>query len=1058
MTSNQEQLDKNIKENWLAGIGVRKPYTVFVCIMAIIILGVFAFTKMSVDLFPSMNLPYAVVVISPNTSYVTTELQDLATTYTGTDEFKQKLVEKIVTNAGEYYTDTNQYNLDQYEFGTILQTKYAEDDAENQVALMAAMQSAATKEENPNLIAKYYLEVMGDSEESKAKLQALSAEILWVEVLPSAETLEKLTNDATQAVSSVTGVKSTNSTTMLSVGVVMLTLEYNSDATVDLTELNMAFENLGLDSVEDYGLKYSKQILKIDPSLLPVMYVTVSYEGKDQAWFESNVLDKISTTVGVGTVTSNIESTIEGQDHDQAWQNSSDGLVETYSIQIQKTSNAVTTEVCANVIVTLDKIKAENAGFTYDVTSSQGEYINETVGSVGENLVVGGLLALLILFLFLRSLKMTLAIGISIPLALVGTFVIMYFMGINLNIISMSGLALAVGMLVDNSVVVLENIYRLRSKGFPLKDACIKGASQIMLAMLASSLTTICVFFPMFFLEGLVMEMFTDLVWVVILSLLCSFVVAVMFLPSIVSTFKINPKTPKSMDVAEDSKLTFWQKVRLGWRKFTTGANNVFDKVLRFAINKKWLTVFLAVVLFAGSACLLLINGFILIPSTDEGSLTVSATLNSAGQNISASNKKEILAQPLYEKVVEVLGSDLEKCVVEYDSGSNVLSNGAQMSVEIKLKDKRSITTGEASEKLFKAFQSYDKKYYDDIDVSASSMASSLVSSDVAVTLTVDADDYSTAFDTLGKFGTAMEAKFADQIEELNIRSVVYESYEAGVQQIVKNNGKYAATITIKANASADTNKIQSLMNQYLDELMHSDQFKDSGVSVLGNGMQDQLDDSYSSMGVALIVGFLLIYLVMVAIFQSFLMPFIILICVPLGFTGAFLLLAMCGMPLSIPALIGLLILMGVVINNGILAVDYTNQARRDGLSVKEALVSAMHTRMRPIFMTALTTILAMVPMAFGWSLFNPGGSSAIMQPLAVVSIGGLLFGTVTTLIVVPAFYAIFCRDKKVKNETTDQVALSEITEPTQKAEVKEAVAPVAKTKVKATKSARTVK
>ncbi|MBO4726160.1 MAG: efflux RND transporter permease subunit, partial [Clostridia bacterium] len=634
-------------------------------------------------------------------------------------------------------------------------------------------------------------------------------------------------------------------------------------------------------------------------------------------------------------------------------------------------------------------------------------------GSVGENLIIGGLLALLILFLFLRSFKMTLAIGISIPLALVGTFVAMYFMGINLNIVSMSGLALAVGMLVDNSVVVLENIYRLRSKGFQLKDACIKGASQIMLAMLASSLTTICVFFPMFFLEGLIMQMFTDLIWVVILSLLCSFVVAVMFLPSIVSTFKINPKTPKAV-VAAEGKVSFWQKVRSGWGKFTGGANHVFDKVLRFAINKKWLTVILAVVLFAGSACMLLINGFILIPSTDEGSLTVSATLNSVGQSVSAADKKEVLAQPLYEKVVDVLGNDLEKCVVEYDTGSSILSNGIQMAVEIKLKDQRSLTTDQASEKLFKAFQGFDRKYYDDIDVTTSSMASSLVSSDVSVTLSVDADNYTDAFSTLGQFGNALNTKFASQIEELNIRTLVYDDYMDGVKQIIKSNGKYASVIKIKANASADTNKIQTLLNQYLDELMHSDQFKDTGIVVLDNGMQEQMDQSYSSMGMALFVGFLLIYLVMVAIFQSFLMPFIILICVPLGFTGAFLLLTICGIPLSIPALIGLLILMGVVINNGILAVDYTNQARRDGLSVKEALVSAMHTRMRPIFMTALTTILAMVPMAFGWSLFNPGGSSAMMQPLAVVSIGGLLFGTVTTLIVVPAFYAIFCRNKKM--------------------------------------------
>ena len=292
-------------------------------------------------------------------------------------------------------------------------------------------------------------------------------------------------------------------------------------------------------------------------------------------------------------------------------------------------------------------------------------------------------------------------------------------------------------------------------------------------------------------------------------------------------------------------------------------------------------------------------------------------------------------------------------------------------------------------------------------------MTSSLVASNVSVVMTIDANDY-TELSKLGEFGKKIEAKFADKKDELNIRSIVYEDYTQGVQQFVKRNGKYSATIKIKANPSANTNKIQSTLDQYVDELLKGE-FKDSSISVLDNGMAGEMEESYKSMGLALLVGFLLIYLVMVAIFQSFLMPFIILICVPLGFTGAFLLLAICGMPLSIPALIGLLILMGVVINNGILAVDYTNQARRDGLSVKEALVSAMHTRMRPIFMTALTTILAMVPMAFGWSFFNAGGSSDMIKPLAIVSIGGLLFGTITTLIVVPAFYSIFCRDKKVK-------------------------------------------
>ncbi len=998
MSTNQEQLDQNIKENWFAGIGVRKPYTVFVCIMAIIILGVFAFSKMTVDLFPSMNLPYAVVVLNPDQTDTMNRLSTLLQAYADPsnpehDTFSQTVITTILNQARAYYDDDAAYNADKTQFMSNV----------NNPMVLAGLTN--------NKIAQCYVR----------QGQSVMASIVLPEVMPTNSELEKLTNDAVQAVSSISGIKNTNSTTMLSLGVVMLTLEYNSDATVDLTELNMALENMGLGNIGQNKTVYRKQILKIDPTLLPVMMVTVAHTDKtgDTAWFKTNVLDKISATVGVGSISSNIEDVIEGQDHNQAWQNSNNGLVDTYSIQIQKTGNAVTAEVCANVIVTLDKIKAENPGFTYDVTNNQGEYINQTVGSVGENLVVGGLLALLILFLFLRSFKMTLAIGISIPLALVGTFVAMYFMGINLNIISMSGLALAVGMLVDNSVVVLENIFRLRSKGFPLKNACIQGASQIMMAMLASSLTTICVFFPMFFLEGLLMQIFTDLIWVVILSLLCSFIVAVMFLPGIVATFKINPKMVKEIIVAE--KPNFWQKIGAGWRKFTTNVNLIFDRVLRFAINKKWLTVVLALVLFVGSGVLVLLNGFILLPSTDEGALTVSALLSAKGQAVA---DKETLAQPLYDQVIAVLGSDLDKCVVEYDNGSSILSNGIQMAVQIKLKDQRSITTDQASEKLYNAFKNYDKTYYSDIDVATSSMASNMVADNVSVTLTVDNSDYNAAFTTLGEFGKKLDAKFADQKDALSIRSIVYESYDDGVQQILKQNGKYAAVITVKANPSADTNQIQTLLNQYVDELMRND-FKDAGVSILDNGMEGEINESYSSMALALLVGFLLIYLVMVAIFQSFLMPFIILICVPLGFTGAFLLLAMCGLPLSIPALIGLLILMGVVINNGILAVDYTNQARADGLSVKEALVSAMHTRMRPIFMTALTTILAMVPMAFGWSFFNPGGSSDMIKPLAIVSIGGLLFGTVTTLIVVPAFYAIFCKDKKVKS-TTVQPALAE--------------------------------
>ena len=344
----------------------------------------------------------------------------------------------------------------------------------------------------------------------------------------------------------------------------------------------------------------------------------------------------------------------------------------------------------------------------------------------------------------------------------------------------------------------LEYIYRLRNKGMSLKDACIKGSSQIMMAMLASSLTTICVFFPMFFLEGMMMEMFTDLVWVIILSLLCSFVVAVMFLPSIVATFKINPKPAKEIIIAKNQKPTFSQKVSLGWRKFMGCVDRIFDKTVRFCINKKWLTVVLALVLFVGSACLLFVNGFILMPSTDEGTISVSASLTTAGKT--TANQKEDLGEPLYNQVKNVLGEDIEKCVISYDSGANILSGGvANVTVEIKLKDERSLTTNQASEKLYNAFQNFDDEHFADIEVATSSMTGSFLSNEVSVTLSVDAKAtatetaYEVACGILDDFNVALENKFTGKMEEYGIRGLVYDQNK-GVK-IQKHNGRYASAL-----------------------------------------------------------------------------------------------------------------------------------------------------------------------------------------------------------------------------------------------------------------------
>lgn len=1042
MKNEQEQLDQNIRDNWFAKIGVQKPYTVFVCIMAILILGIFAFSTMQTDLFPNMNLPYAVVAVSPNNEYLTEKYgnEEFAAYQNGNYDdlvgvaFDYMVKNQTLSDAEKNALTSTKLQVEQTLKTVKDNTPDGEDPKANQKAALMGLMAG----EQPNPVAQTLFVILTQLDNAMDSKGEDSAKLLLNYLhVPDNAHLDKLATKILERLSSVNGITNSQTRVMTQSGTVMVILEYNNDATVDTADLVVALNSVNLSDENTYGVRYSQPtIVKMDPSMLPIMSVTVSYTGTENfdemnTWLEKNVLNRVKSAVGVGSVSTTIQQQGESANQNQAWQGTGDKLTTTFSISINKSSNAVTTDVAANVIAVLDEIKANNAAedgqytFDYDITSSQAEYISASLGSVAENLVIGGILAIIILFLFLRSFKMTLAIGISIPLALVATFVFMYFMGINLNIVSMAGLALAVGMLVDNSVVVLENIFRLRSKGLSIKDACIKGASQIMMAMLASSLTTICVFFPMFFLEGMMMEVFLDLVWVVILSLMCSFIVAVMFLPGIVSTFKIEPKKAKVL--AAGQKPSWWQR-------FTTATANVYDRVLRFCINKKWLTFVLALVLFFGSACLMLINGFILMPNTDEGSFSVTAPLSKAGQTLVKNNQAETeLVQPMYNKIKEVLGADLEQCVIEYTDGSNlsaILSGNTDpgLSIEVKLTDRHKITTEAAGDLVYDALQTFDTVNYNvpKIAVTSSSMTSSLVDNDVSVVVASDLDKLNDAMTSLQDLGKHLAAEFDSVKDELQIKAT--SGYEnLGVNQLVKYGNKNAMTFTIEAKSNANTNAIQEKLDTLLADYIktHTD------LRVVDTGLQQQMIDAYTSMGTALIVGLLLIYLVMVAIFQSFLMPFIVLICVPLGFTGSFVLLAICGMPLSVPALIGFLLLMGVVINNGILAVDYTNQARRDGLSVKEALVAAMHTRMRPIFMTALTTVLAMIPMAFGWSIFNVGGSSALMQPLAVVSIGGLLFGTVTTLLVVPAFYALFCRDKKVKEPTAQAATDTVVTKPT---------------------------
>jgi HAE1 family hydrophobic/amphiphilic exporter-1 len=570
-----------------------------------------------------------------------------------------------------------------------------------------------------------------------------------------------------------------------------------------------------------------------------------------------------------------------------------------------------------------------------------------------------------------------------------------------------------------------------------VREAALKGASQIINAIIASTLTTICVFFPMFFVTGMIMDVFMDMVWVMIFSLFASLVTAVMFLPAIVSSFKIGEVGYKQKTGVFVSVGNFFRRVDASIGKFMSGPRNFivsnYNKALGASVRFKWLTLLTVFVLLGGSIGLIFINGFIMMPAMDTGTFGISVKINGDFNNSAyydcgtQKGLAEFLAGELNGRVRENLGGDVDSISSTYTTGGSILSilsgGGATLDLSVLLKENSKISTEKAGQDSYKAVMEYlegdnpegnvyipsgsqaiENSVHFISGVSISASMTSLGADSVVVTLSAqNQQDLEVALEYVWD---GIETNIGSARGILKIEN----SFSNFV--VTHVNKRIVASLTVSIKNDANISKIQSLVDAEMKRLFAANAPELAGITQVEDGFAAQFEETYTQMGLALFVAVLLVYLVMVAMFQSFLMPFIVLITVPLAFTGGFILLAVFGMPISVAAIIGFLILMGVITNNGIVMIDYINKARGDGLSVREAVIAGANVRARPILMTMLTTVFAMIPLALGM-----GASGGVMQPLAVVSIGGLLYATFMSLFAVPAFYSIFVRDKKLIKE-----------------------------------------
>ena len=766
--------------------------------------------------------------------------------------------------------------------------------------------------------------------------------------------------------------------------------------------------------------------------------------------------------------------------------NGEPGIILTF----EKQTNYSTGEVTDNILKKFKSIEKEDTEekVHFATLMNQGVYIDIILKSILQNMGLGAILAILVLIIFLRDGRPTVIIACAIPISVVFAIVLMYFTSISLNIISLSGLALGIGMLVDNSIVVIENIYRMLKEGVSIRKACVYGASQVAGAITASTLTTMCVFLPIVFTTGVTRQLFVDMGLTIAYTLTASLIVALTLVPAMGQGMlkKVKPKTVST----EGRFFTF------------------YGKIIEWSLRFKALVLIAVVLLLALTAYLSISKGTAFFPKMSSTQITVSLTppedeKRTTDEMISYSNE-------LMDDIKTIPEVDLTGAMMGSSSllgGLSAGGGGNSVTMYVLLKEGMKIDNDEIEAKILDFAKDIDC----DVSVNSDMMdMSALTGSGIAVKVkgndieklqklaaevaekvesvegTVDVDDglgdminvmrVSVDKEKAAKYGMTVAQvfalvyeKIADTTSSLSISADIkdYNVY------INTDEQAFATSDDIKKLTFEYTDKEGNTKNIKLSEIAEFTEFQevssilreaqtryinvsagvdaDHNVGIVGNEVDKALKDidmpegyTYEMSGEdetineamvqlleMLALALILIYLIMVAQFQSLLSPFIIMFTIPLAFTGGFFALFITGSEISIISMIGFVMLSGIIVNNGIVLVDCINQLRREGMSKKDAIIESSKTRLRPVLMTALTTIISMFTMALGF-----GQGSEMGQPMAIVVVGGLIYGTLLTLVVVPCIYDILNREKDMREEDIEMpVEVDEFSEKTDKIE-----------------------
>lgn len=1124
----------------MSKFSVRNPLTVFMAVIVAIVLGIVSYTRMTPDLMPSIDLPYVVVVTSYTgatpekvETVVSKPIEQSMGTLDGIKNITSTSSENVSMIMLEFEEETNMdsatvdilQKLNQIEgyWDDMVGTPYIMKMNPNMmpVAVASVQMDGMNKSELSNLLDETLLNRLegingvasiattGNVDEevsvllSQSKIDSLYEKI-YAELDKNFEEPQKQLDDSKKqldeavkgfekAIADIDSnadmpadmkeqakVQITSSPEYVQVQEGLKNLEQGQQ------ELDKSKEELHkkIDLSELLSMDTLSGILTAEDFAMPAGYVK---EG-DAKWIvnvgdEIKSIEEIQNLVladlkidGVEPVRiKDVADVVVTDDSADIYAkiNGEDGVVLSFS----KQSSYATADVADNIAEKFDELSEEYEGLHFVTLMNQGDYINLVVDSITSSLLWGALFAVIVLFIFLRDIRPTFITLCSIPVSVIFAVVLMYFSGISLNMMSLSGLSIAVGMLVDNSIVVIENIYRLKSKGESVAKAAISGAVQVAGAITASTLTTICVFLPIVFVDGLTRTLFVDMALTLGYSLVASLIIALTFVPATASKIlkkdiKKKPENPN-------------------------GITAKYKKAVTWCLSHKIAVFAVALVLLVGSILAELSRGFTFMPDMDmpQLSATLETEFGTSFEDTTA------LADEAIKRIQGVEDVETVGAMISSDSAMSMLggSGGSSNSVTfyIMLDENKKRSSNEVIKEInelcsdldcdFNATSSTDVSalmggsgisvniYGDDIEQLQKSaeeiseivsgvegtqnITNGLEENDPALKITVDkekamlkgltvAQIFSEISDSLTTEKKAIDVIFDDisyqvYVSDENTDSLSVDDIKNYIMEVTAQDGTVSEVKLSDVASVEETESLSSITRQNQKRyLTVSSEIADGyNVSLVSSDVENALEsyetpksitfeisgenenimDSMKQLVEMLLLGVMLVYMIMVAQFQSLKSPFIIMFTIPLAFTGGMLALLVTGFEISVISMLGFVMLCGIIVNNGIVLVDYINQLRLEGMERRKAIAEAGATRMRPIFMTSITTILGLIVMALG-----VGDGAEMMQPIAIVCIGGLLYATLLTLFVIPCLYDLMNK-KELKKLSKEDLEISKL-------------------------------